>query len=46
MNEKKLIKRALTDRNAFYEIAHLHYKEVLTYIYKRTLDRELSKDLT
>ena len=46
MDEKELIKRALTDRSAFNEIVSLHYKEVFNYIYKRTLDRELSKDLT
>ncbi len=46
MDEKKLIKRALTDREAFGEIVDLYYKEVFRYIYKRTFDRELSKDLT
>jgi RNA polymerase sigma-70 factor (ECF subfamily) len=46
MNEKELINRALNDREAFTEIVNLHYKEISNYIYKRTFDKEVAKDLT
>lgn len=46
MDEQELIKRALTDKEAFGEIVNLYYKEVFKYIYRRTLDKEISKDLT
>ena len=46
MDEKKLIQKALKDRESFSEIVSLYYKEIFKYIYRRTLDKELSKDLT
>jgi len=46
MDEKELIQKAPNDREAFGEIVNIYYKEVFSYIYKRTLDKELSKDLT
>jgi len=46
MDEKKLIQEALKDREAFSKIVDLYYKEIFGYIYKRTLDKEVSKDLT
>lgn len=46
MDERELIKRALSNREAFSEIVNLHYREVFNYIYKRTLNKEASKDLT
>jgi RNA polymerase sigma-70 factor (ECF subfamily) len=46
MDEKELVKKATKDREAFGEIVDIYYKEVLGYIYKRTFDKELSKDLT
>jgi len=45
MDEQELVKKALTDREAFGEIVDIYYREVLGYIYKRTFDKELSKDL-
>lgn len=46
MNERELVKKALTDREAFGKIVDIYYKEVFSYIYKRTFDKEISKDLT
>lgn len=46
MDEKKLIQKALKDRESFSEIVSLYYKEIFKYIYRRTLDKEISKDLT
>ena len=46
MDEKKLVQEALKDREAFSKIVDLYYKEIFGYIYKRTLDKEISKDLT
>ncbi|MFU2158902.1 RNA polymerase sigma factor [Caldisericum sp. AR60] len=46
MGERELVKKALTDREAFGEIVDIYYKEVFGYIYRRTFDVELSKDLT
>jgi RNA polymerase sigma-70 factor (ECF subfamily) len=46
MDEKELIKRALSNREAFNEIVNLYYHEVFSYIYKRTLNKEDAKDLT
>ncbi|BAL80186.1 RNA polymerase sigma factor [Caldisericum exile] len=46
MDERELVKKALTDREAFGKIVDIYYKEVFGYIYKRTVDKELSKDLT
>jgi len=46
MDEKELVKKAIKDREAFGEIVDIYYKEVIGYIYKRTFDKELSKDLT
>ena len=45
MDENELIKKAITDREAFGQIVDIYYKEVLGYIYKRTFDKELSNDL-
>jgi RNA polymerase sigma-70 factor (ECF subfamily) len=46
MDEKELINKALSNREAFDEIVNLYYREVFNYIYKRTFNRDLSKDLT
>ncbi len=46
MNEKELISRALNDRESYAEIVNLYYKEISNYIYKRTFDKEVAKDLT
>lgn len=46
MDENELVKKALKDREAFGKIVDTYYKEVFIYIYKRTLDKEISKDLT
>jgi RNA polymerase sigma-70 factor (ECF subfamily) len=46
MDEKELIKRALSNREAFDKIVNLYYREVFNYTYKRTLNKEVAKDLT
>jgi len=45
-DENDLIDNALKNREAFEKFVHLYYEEVLNYIYKRTLDRNVSEDLT
>ena len=44
--EDNLISNALKNREAFEELTHLYYEEVFSYIYKRTLDKDISEDLT
>ncbi len=46
MDEKELIKRALSDRDAFGDIVNFYYREVFNYIYRRTFNKEDAKDLT
>jgi len=46
VDENELIKKALKDKEGFAEIVNLYYNDVFRYIYKRTLDKEVSKDLT
>jgi len=46
MDEKELIQKAPNDREAFGEIVNIYYKEVFSYIYKRTFNKEDAKDLT
>jgi RNA polymerase sigma-70 factor (ECF subfamily) len=46
MNEKELISGALNDRESYAQIVNLYYKEISNYIYKRTFDKEVAKDLT
>ena len=46
MNEKELISGALNDRESYAQIVNLYYKETSNYIYKRTFDKEVAKDLT
>lgn len=44
--EKNLIERAKSNPNEFFKIVDNFYKDVFNYIYKRTLNREVAKDLT
>lgn len=46
--EKKLIKKIKKrpDRDAANELITKYYKEVYAYVYKQTIDKELSMDLT
>ena len=46
MDEKELIKRALSDREAFSEIINLYFQDVFRYIYRRTFNKEDAKGLT
>jgi len=46
MDEHELIKKAIKDREAFGKIVDIYYKDVFKYIYRRTLDKEITKDLT
>lgn len=46
--DKKLIKRIKKklDKDAADELISIYYKEVYAYVYKQTIDKELSMDLT
>ncbi|WP_026895752.1 RNA polymerase sigma factor [Clostridiisalibacter paucivorans] len=46
--DKKLIKRIKKklDKDAANELISIYYKEIYTYVYKQTIDKELSMDLT
>jgi RNA polymerase sigma-70 factor (ECF subfamily) len=46
MDENKLIEEALNNREAAEQLIRIHYKEVYSYIYKRTLDKNLTEELT
>ncbi len=45
-DEKNLIERANSNPDEFNKIIDIFYKDIFNYIYKRTLNRELAKDLT
>lgn len=47
-NEKRLIKKIKkkSDRIAANELISKYYKEIYSYVYKQTVDKELSMDLT
>jgi len=46
MEEEDLIKEAKANPQIFARIVDLYYDLILNYVYKRTLDKELSFDLT
>nr|WP_307905889.1 RNA polymerase sigma factor [Clostridium botulinum] len=47
-NETKLIKQIKTkgNRKAANELITRYYKEIYAYVYKQTMDKEMSMDLT
>ena len=45
-DENKLIESAFKNREAFEKFVCLYYSEVFNYIYKRTLDKNITDDLT
>lgn len=47
-SDKRLIKKIKrkSDRVAANELISIHYKEIYSYVYKQTVDKELSMDLT
>ncbi len=46
--DRRLIKKIKkkSDRAAANELISIYYKEVYSYVYKQTVDKELSMDLT
>ena len=47
-NDKRLIKKIKkkSDRVAANELISIYYKEIYSYVYKQTGDKEISMDLT